>query len=351
VFGEALRDWDGEFLATRFDEASGSWFLVGIHSTVLGPGLGGTRMKAYGEIADATVDVLRLSRAMTFKNAMARLPFGGGKAVLAVPALPNGDDRHGLLERYGDLVGSLRGAYVTACDMNTAERDMDVIATRTEHVMGTTIERGGSGTSAPDTALGVYHGIRAALRHAVGSEDPAGRTVAVQGAGAVGSRLAELLAADGASLRVADVDGIRAAAVATAIGATAVGPDEIVTAACDVLAPCATGGVLDAATIATLRCGIVAGAANNQLATPEDGERLREAGVVYAPDYVVNAGGVLHLAGHERLGWSEDEVRARIEGIGATLAEVFDRAEADGVATSTAADRIAMDRLTAGASA
>jgi leucine dehydrogenase len=147
------------------------------------------------------------------------------------------------------------------------------------------------------------------------------------------------------------VDATRAAAVAEAVGGTAVGTDEIMRSPCDVLAPCATGGVLDADAIAALRCTVVAGAANNQLATDEDGERLRDAGILYAPDYVVNAGGVLHLAGLERLGWTEDEVRARIEGIGATLAEVFDRAEADRVATSTAADRIAMDRLTAGAAA
>ena len=351
MFEEQLRGWDGEFVATRFDEPSGSWFLVGVHSTVLGPGLGGTRMKVYERPDAAVQDVLRLSRAMTFKNAMARLPFGGGKAVLAVPSIASGDDRRGLLERYGDLVRSLRGAYVTACDMNTHEHDMDVIVTRTEHVMGTTVDRGGSGTSAPDTALGVYHGIRAALRHAFGNEDPSGRTVAIQGAGAVGSRLAHLLAADGAVLQVADVDATRAAGVAAAAGGTAVGTDEIMRTRCDVLAPCATGGVLDADAIAALRCAVVAGAANNQLATDEDGRRLRDAGILYAPDYVVNAGGVLHLAGLERLGWTEDEVRARIEGIGATLAEVFDRAEADGVATSTAADRIAMDRLTAGATA
>jgi glutamate dehydrogenase/leucine dehydrogenase len=347
----SLTGWDGEFLAARHDAPTGATLLVGVHSTVLGPGLGGTRMKVYPAPEAAVTDVLRLARAMTFKNALAGLPFGGGKAVLAVPSLPEGGARTGLLERYADLVASLRGAYVTACDMNTNERDMDVIAARTEHVMGTTEAHGGSGTSAPDTAIGVHHGIRAALAHVFGDPDPAGRRVAVQGAGAVGARLVEMLAADGAEVVVADVDPARAEAAAGRAGAVAVAADEILTTPCDVLAPCATGGVLDAGTIATLDCAVVAGAANNQLATDEDGRRLAERGIIYAPDYVVNAGGVLHLVGYERLRWSSGEMATRLAGIGDTLGRVFALADAEGITTADAADRLALERISAGISA
>lgn len=342
---ERLTGWDGEFLAVKHDDPSGATFLAGIHSTVLGPGLGGTRMKVYASIDEAVGDVLRLSRAMTSKNAMAGLPFGGGKAVLAVPRIPSGDERAAMLRRYGGFVSSLRGAYVTACDMNTTELDMDVIAERCEHVMGTTVERGGSGTSAPDTALGVYHGIRAALEHVSGSPEVAERSIAIQGTGAVGARLAELLHADGAVLTVADVDEGRTRAVAGRTGATPVAADAIDATPCDVFAPCATGGTINAGSIERLRCSIVAGAANNQLAEDADAARLASRGIVYAPDYVVNAGGVLHLAGYERLGWSATEMGEHLEGIGATLRAVFQRADDDSITTAEAADRIVAERL------
>ncbi|MFN8232134.1 MAG: Glu/Leu/Phe/Val dehydrogenase dimerization domain-containing protein [Actinomycetota bacterium] len=166
MFEALLRDWDGEFVATRFDAETGAWLFVGVHSTVLGPGFGGTRMKVYGAPEDALGDVLRLSSAMTWKNALAGIDFGGGKSVLAVPGIPSDEDRRALLERYADLVASLGGSYVTACDMNTTERDMDIVGERCPHVMGRSVEAGGSGTSAPDTALGVFHGIRAAAAHA-----------------------------------------------------------------------------------------------------------------------------------------------------------------------------------------
>jgi glutamate dehydrogenase/leucine dehydrogenase len=347
AFEDLLRDWDGEFLASRYAPAEDAWLLAGVHSTALGPGFGGTRLKVYPDPTAAVADVLRLSRAMTFKNAVAALPFGGGKAVLAVPSIPEGDRRRALLDTYGDLLVSLGGCYVTACDMNTTERDMDVLADRSPDVMGTSEQRGGSGTSAPDTARGVHQGIRAALRHVTGTDDPAGRSVVVQGAGAVGARLVELLADDGAAVVVADVDPARAEAAAARPGVTTVPAGREYDLDCDVFAPCATGGVLNAATIERLRCRIVAGAANNQLADPDDDERLAAAGILYAPDYVVNAGGVLHLAGYERLGWSADEMAARLAGIGDTLRGVLDTAEAEGITPAEAADRLAIARLNA----
>lgn len=344
---ELLRDWDGELLASRFDASTGAWLLIGVHSTVLGPGFGGTRMNVYPQLDDAVRDVLRLSRAMTFKNAMAGLPFGGGKAVLAVPEMPRGEDRHRLLERYAGLIASLGGSYLTACDMNTSSADMDVIAGRCASVMGRTEANGGSGSSAPATALGVYHGIRAGLGHTTGSEDPAGRTVVVQGVGAVGEPLAVLLVGDGASLVLSDVVADRAEEVSARLGARAVRSGHEYDEACDVFSPCATGGVLNAGTIERLRCRVVAGAANNQLGEPADADRLADAGILYAPDYVVNAGGVLHLAGYERLGWSADQTRARLEGIADTLREVFAAAEAAGVTPARAADDLALARIAA----
>jgi len=347
MFDDLLADWDGELVAMRFDRPTGSWMFVGLHSTVLGPGFGGTRMKVYETPEDALHDVLRLSSAMTFKNAMADIPFGGGKSVLGVPALPKGEARRELMLRYSDLIASLGGSYVTACDMNTTSPDMDVVAERCPYVMGATQSHGESGTSAPDTAIGVFHGIRASLAQEFGSDDPSGRTIVVEGAGAVGGPLSDLLAQAGAKLAVADIDADRASAVAQRTGADVVDPSAVFDTPCDVFSPCATGAVMNAETIPRLRCRVVAGAANNQLATPEDADRLAAAGILYAPDYVVNAGGVLHLAGYERLGWTPEQMSARLAGIGDTLRDVFEVAERDGVTPEAAAHGLALRRIAA----
>jgi leucine dehydrogenase len=347
MFEELIRGWDGEFVATRFDAESSTWMFVGVHSTALGPGFGGTRMKVYGTPEEALGDVLRLSAAMTFKNAMADLAFGGGKSVLAVPVIPRGDARTQMLRHYADLVASLGGSYVTACDMNTTESDMDVLGERCPHVMGRSAAAGGSGTSAPDTAIGVFHGIRASLARAFGSGDPSGRTIVVEGTGAVGGKLCDLLAGAGAKLVVSDIDAERARTVAERVGADIVDPQDAFDTRCDLFSPCATGAVLNTDTIPRLRCRVVAGAANNQLSTPEDGDRLAAAGILYAPDYVVNAGGVLHLAGYERLGWTPEHMETRLAGIGDTLAKVFSAADRDGVTPEAAAARMATEQLAA----
>jgi leucine dehydrogenase len=351
VFEDLLRAWDGEEAAVRFDVSTDTWMLVGVHSTRLGPAAGGTRMKVYRTPHDALRDGLRLSAAMTSKNAVAGLPLGGGKAVLAVPEVPQGDRRREILLRYAEMVDALGGSYVTACDMNTSERDMDVVGERTAHVMGRTVEGGGSGSSAPSTANGVFHGIRAAVAHAFGSDGLGERSVLVQGVGAVGRVLAGLLAADGARLLLSDVEESRAREAADALGAEVVPHEQAISTACDVLSPCATGGVLNETTIPMLRCRIVAGAANNQLGAPADAEALSACEILYAPDYVVNAGGIIHLASLELLG--EDEARRdeRVRAIADTLAECFRLAEAEGISTGAAAERMVAERLAAGSAA
>jgi leucine dehydrogenase len=348
VLEDILRTWNGEETIVRFDAASGAWMFICVHSTVLGPAAGGTRMKVYAEPADALLDASRLSAAMTAKNALADLPLGGGKAVLAVPELPQGPARRELLLRYGELLSSLGGTYRTACDMNTAEVDMDIVAERSPYVFGRTLQGGGSGTSAPSTAIGVFHGILASVAKAFGSPNLTGRTVLVQGVGAVGRSLAAELRDAGATLILTDVDELRAKEAANELDAEVVPPKEAVVTECDVFSPCAVGGVLDATSIASLRCRVVAGAANNQLAQAENAERLAERGILYAPDYVVNAGGIIHLASLELLG--EDEARRdeRVRGIADTLTEVFRTAEAEGISTGAAAEQMVQRRLAEG---
>jgi leucine dehydrogenase len=339
---QIIEAWDGEQVVTRFDEPSGTWMFVCIHSRRLGPAAGGTRLKAYAGPAEALKDGTRLAAGMTAKFAVAGLPFGGGKAVLAVPRLPEGEDRRGLLHRYGRLVCSLGGNYLTGCDMNTTPADLDTVEEICPHVFG---HSAGSGEPGPFTARGVFHGIRASVAHENGSAGLEGKTVLVQGVGSVGSRLAEALAEAGARVLLTDVDAERAAVLAQRLDAQAVPADDALATECDVYAPCATGGTLNAETIPLLRCRIVAGAANNQLGESADADRLRERGILYAPDFVVNAGGVFHNVGREALGWGDEEVEHALEGIGGTLTEIFERSEADGMSTGQAADDLVAARL------
>ena len=278
---------------------------------------------------------------MTRKLAVLGLPCGGGKAVLAVPDVPSGEERRRLFERYADLIESLGGSYVTGPDVNTGAGDMDVIGTRTDHVFCRSLDNGGSGDPSVHTALGVFHGIRATLAHAFGSGDPTGRTVLVQGTGSVGAKLTRLLLDAGAIVLVSDVDEERAHAT----GGSLVAPDTALELECDVYAPCALGATLNADSIPQLRCRIVAGGANNQLATAEDGERLRAAGILYAPDYVINGGGALHGIGLESLGWDADRLEREVAGIGDTLTGIYREADAAGITTSEAAERLAAERL------
>jgi leucine dehydrogenase len=346
-FEELLDSWDGETAVIHQDRESGSWIFICLHSTRRGPAGGGTRLKVYGAPAEGLQDAMRLSGAMTRKLAVAGLPFGGGKAVLAVPEIPSGEERRALLLRYGELVDSLGGIYRTSSDMNTGEADMDTIGERTEYVFGRSVGAGGCGSPAPPTAVGVFHGIRASVLHVLGSDDLAGRKVLIQGAGGVGSVLAEHVAGAGADVVVADIDPARAQLVAERVGGGSVPADEALETECDVYAPCAVGGTLSVATIPKLRCRVVAGSANNQLAEPEAAELLRERGILYAPDYVINVGGAVAIVGLEQLGWSDSEADAALAKIGETLREVYERADAQGISTGAAADLLADERLNA----
>jgi leucine dehydrogenase len=340
MFEDLLAGWDGEFAAVRHDAESGAWMFVCVHSTALGPAGGGTRMRVYDRPADGLADAMQLSAAMTRKMAAAGVPRGGGKAVLAVPELPQGEARRRLLLRYGDLVDSLGGTYQTAGDMNISPADLDVVAERCRWVYGTS---GAGGNSGRGTARGVLHGIRASVEHAFGSAGLEGRTVLVQGCGSVGADLARALAAEGATVLVSDVDAERARATGFAV----VAPDAAIGTDCDVYAPCAVGGTLSAATIPALRCRVVAGCANNQLAAPEDAERLHERGILYAPDYVINAGGVVQLIGLEAEGWDEEQLERGFARIGDSLRELYAEAASLGITPSEAAERLVRARLAA----
>ena len=345
AFEDLLDAWDGETAVIRRDRETGGWIFVCIHSTHLGPAGGGTRMKVYETPADGLEDAMRLSGAMTRKLAIAGRPFGGGKAVIAVPELPVGERRRELFLRYGQLVESLGGTYLTSSDMNTGEADMDVIGERTAYVFGRSLEAGGSGNPAIPTAIGVYHGIRASLAHALGSDALDGRTVVVQGTGGVGAALAARLADAGASVVLADVDAERADTVATSVGGESVPAEAAYETECDVFAPCAVGGTISVETVPLLRCRIVAGSANNQLANAEAAGMLRERGILYAPDYVINAGGVIGLVGLEELGWGASELNAGLETIGATLREIYERADSTDMTTAEAAELVVSERL------
>jgi leucine dehydrogenase len=316
LFEHLLMGWDGQQVAVRYDADFSTWMFIGVHSTHEGRSGGGTRMAVYADPEAALADALKLSAAMTRKMAVCNVAMGGGKAVLAVPGVPSGAQRTELLHRYGDFITSLGGLYATAPDMNTTEHDMDTIAEHCEHVFCRSVEKGGSGSTAPATAAGVFHGIRASVECKLG-RDLDGVRVLVQGMGAVGGRLAQQLQLARATVLASDVDPERTE------GYTAVAPADVIGTDCDVYAPCAGGGTITAETVEQLRCSIVAGAANNQLADPKLADRLHERGILYAPDYVINSGGVLHGTGLELLGWDQAELDAALRGLGDTLRELY----------------------------
>ena len=301
-------------------------------------------MWPYATSAQALCDVLRLSRGMSYKNALAGVPFGGGKAVII------GESRQAktpqLFEAFGRFVDSLGGRYVTAEDLGTTIADMASVARATRHVAGLGRAPGeAGGDPGPKTALGVYLGIKAAVRFRLGRQDLQGLTVAVQGVGGVGYHLCGLLAGAGAQLRVADVRAAAVQRVCEEFGARAVPVEEVLAEEVDVLAPCALGAVLTAQSIPRLRARIIAGAANNQLAQGQDGQALQAAGILYAPDYVINAGGIISVAREYHGGATEEQVIADIQGIPARLAEVFERARRENRSTNAVADQMARERL------
>jgi leucine dehydrogenase len=315
--------------------------IIAVHSTVLGPGLGGVRMWPYGSTEEAFVDVLRLSHGMTYKAAAAGLHLGGGKAVIIGD--PKRDKSEGLFRAFGQYVESLGGAYITAEDVGTDTDDMDVIHHETRWVTGVSPAEGGAGDPSPVTAFGVLQGIKAAVHWQLGEDSLAGRAVAIQGLGSVGSYLAKYLTDEGAKVFGADIDP-EATAQASEIGVEIVPPGEILGVECDVLAPCALGAILNDQTLPSLRCRIVAGGANNQLADDRHGQELHDRGILYAPDFVINAGGLINVYS-ELVGYSRETAMSMARGIYASMCRLFEISRARSVPTHVAADRLAEERI------
>jgi leucine dehydrogenase len=332
----------------RRGERSGLFTIVAVHSTARGPALGGCRMWHYDDSRRAVRDALRLSRAMTFKSAVAGLPLGGGKGLIMAPD-PAGAARRGLradaLRDFGTTVQQLGGSYVTAEDVGTSSRDMEVISTTTNHVTGLSRARGGSGDPSPWTALGVEAAIGVCCERVFGSASLKGRTIAVSGLGHVGARVAATCARAGATLLVTDIAAGKQA-LARDLGARWIEPDEALAADVDVLVPCALGGLLDHEAVERLQAPIVAGAANNQLADDDVAGLLAERGVLWAPDFVVNAGGIINISVElEPEGYDPRRARTRVRGIADTLRRIFDDADAGAGSPLDAAMALAHQRL------
>ncbi len=321
------------------DKAAGYRGIVVVHSTALGPAVGGTRYWSYQSKDDALTDALRLAVGMTYKNALAGLPCGGGKSIVMRDT--KATDREQLFRAHGQLVNSFKGEYVTAEDVGTSPADMEYILKETPHVAGL---QGRSGDPSPHTARGVFRAMQAAAKHKWGSDDLAGKTVSIQGCGHVGSLLAGELARAGAKLIVTDVDPAKVKRVVDDYGATAVDPEEVSVPA-DIFAPCALGGVLNDKTIPQLKVELVVGAANNQLLQPHHGDLLEKYGILYAPDYAANAGGVINGCCIEMLGWDVPRTLAKTDAIYDTLTKIFAIAQQQKIPTYQAADRLAEDIL------
>ncbi len=320
--------------------------IVAVHSTALGPALGGCRMWSYATLGEAVTDALRLSRAMTLKAAVAGLPLGGGKSVICLPAgapAPAGAEREAILRDFAEALELLGGSYITAEDVGTHSGDMALLARWTSHVAGRPHREGGGGDPGAFTAAGVEAAMRASLREAFGSPEPSGRSVAIVGVGSVGGALARLLAADGAELVLADIDpGKRT--LAHELGARWMSPEEALRAEVDVLAPCALGGVIDGELLPALRCGVICGAANNQLAEDALARQLAERGIVYAPDFVVNAAGLINVS-LELTRYDGAEAQERAADIETVLERVFARARETHTTPLAAAVELAHERL------
>jgi leucine dehydrogenase len=342
---------DHEELVIRRGRRSGVYTIVAVHSTSLGPALGGCRMWRYESSADGARDALRLSRAMTFKAAACGLDLGGGKGVICLEPgrAPTGKLRRDALLDFGDTVNVLEGSYITAEDVGTSSKDMAVIAEATEHVTGLDRNRGGSGDPSPYTALGVAAAMRACCERVFGSPDLEGRSVAVVGAGRVGTQLARRLSRAGAKLLVADIDERKRASMEKVPGATWTDPSSAMLAEVDIVAPCALGGVIDQVNVDRLRCRIVCGSANNILAHEGLADDLAARGILYAPDFIANAGGLINVS--LELGeYDPADARKRSAGIEETMRTLLDEADAAGSTPLAAAYQLARRRLKARAS-
>lgn len=324
------------------DEAAKLKTIIAIHSTRLGPALGGCRIQPYATEEEALTDVLRLAESMTWKAAAAGLDLGGGKAVII--ADPARDKDEALLRAFARVIESLGGRYITSVDVGSSVDDLDEMRRETKHVVGVSPAYGGSGDPSPITAHGVATSVRSCVYHVFHDTSLEGRRIAIQGAGKVGYHLAGLLAHEGADVVVADPDVDHLGHVARDFGVETASPDAILETECDVLAPCALGGVINEETIPRLKCRIVCGSANNQLGTLEDADALSRADILYAPDFIVNSGGLISVA-DEMIGWHHDRVMARVDKIGRALLDVFHLAQVENVSTAQAAVEFAKRRM------
>ncbi|MDK2123077.1 Leu/Phe/Val dehydrogenase [Parachitinimonas caeni] len=340
-----LPDFDGhEQVVFANDPKTGLKAVIAIHNTHRGPAMGGCRMWKYVDTQAAVTDALRLSRGMTYKNAMADLPIGGGKAVIIGDART--DKTPELMLAFGEAVERVAGRYITAEDVGSSPADMALVREKTRFVAGLGGELGGRGDPSPATALGVFVGIGAAAKHRLGADSVAGMTVAVQGLGHVGYDLARQLHAAGARLIVTDIHADNCQRAAAEFGAKVVGPDEIYDVDAEVFAPCALGAIVNDKTASRFKFKIIAGAANNQLATDALGEHLKSAGILYAPDYVINAGGIIKVCA-EYFKEPAEQVEGRVRKIADTLTEIFTSAASRGANPASVADEMARARFSA----
>lgn len=341
-----IKEWAGEEVIIRFDQPTGAWIFIAIHSTKLGPATGGTRMRHYSDWQAALTDVLQLSAGMTNKFAVAGFPRGGGKAVIALPPDFDSTARADLLRRYGALIQQLGGLYYTGPDVGTTSEDMDIIA---EHgapfVHSCSQLNGGAGSSGPATALGVFAAMEATCQQLFGTPSLFGRRIIVQGTGSVGGTLLGLLASAEAEVWFSEAEPGTRDYFQHGLGLRCLTEGEVYETDCDIFAPCALGGVLNEETIPRLQCRAVAGAANNQLATAADAERLHARGILYAPDFAINSGGAIAITGLEALGWPAERADSEVRHIGQTLARIYALAAAEDITTEAAARRLVAEKL------
>ncbi|MES9683245.1 leucine dehydrogenase [Bacillus sp. AFS001701] len=337
-----LETYDYEQVVFCQDKESGLKAIIAIHDTTLGPALGGTRMWTYESEEAAIEDALRLAKGMTYKNAAAGLNLGGGKTVIIGD--PRKDKNEAMFRAFGRYIQGLNGRYITAEDVGTTVADMDLIHEETDYVTGISPSFGSSGNPSPVTAFGVYRGMKAAAKEAFGTDSLEGKKIAIQGVGNVAYSLCEYLHEEGAQLIVTDINKEAVQRAVEAFGATAVDPDDIYGVECDIYAPCALGATINDKTIPQLKAKVIAGSANNQLKETRHGDLIHELGIVYAPDYVINSGGVINVA-DELYGYNYDRAMKKVEGLYDNIAKVIEISKRDGIPTYLAADRLAEERI------
>ena len=339
---EQMQERQFEYIHFHYDHATGLKSIIAIHNTKRGPALGGCRFYPYATEEDGIADVMNLAQSMTYKAALAGLPLGGGKSIIFGD--PKTEKTEKKLEAFAKFVQNLGGRYITSVDSGTTPHDLDIFLRHTKHVTGFTPEFGGAGDPSPVTALGVFEGIKACAKHAVGSDNLTGKSIAIQGVGNVGESLAVMLKEAGATLVLADRDEAKAKTLASKLGAKLVSTTQILEEKCDIFAPCAMGGVINDSNLSKLHCKVIAGAANNPLSSVEVGEKLHQMGIMYAPDFAINAGGLIHVA-QELEGYDRAKAEKKTRDIYFTIEKILARAKKENTATAVIARKMAKEIL------